>query len=104
MTHRRTILGLTTVVIFVAIAACASSGIIPIGDGVYSVTKHSATTLASGDSQKADVYREANAYCAKQGREIQTVEIKARNGVVAARAASAELHFRCVATGPRADH
>jgi hypothetical protein len=88
------ILGAATAI---AITACVSSGVIPIGDGEYMIAKHSATTFANGGSQKAEVYREANAYCVMQGKELTTTEVTAENGVAAYRAASAELHFRCVA-------
>jgi hypothetical protein len=88
------ILGATTAI---AITACASSGVIPVGDGEYMISKHSATTFANGGSQKAEVYQEANAYCATQGKELTTIGVTAENGVAAYRAASAELHFRCVA-------
>ena len=79
------------------LVGCASSGVIPVGDGVYMVSKHSATTFASGDSQKVAVYREATAYCTREGKTLATVDTAAQHGVIAYRAASAELHFRCVA-------
>ena len=84
-----------------AIVGCASSGVIPIGDGVYMISKHSATTFASGDGQQAEIYKEANAYCAKLGKELATVDTNATSGVVAFRAASAELHFRCVTSASK---
>ena len=79
------------------LAGCASTGIVPIGQDTYMLTKKSpACGFASAEGTKADLYLEANAFCAERKKQIQTVEAIARDGVPFVRCASAELHFRCV--------
>jgi len=78
-------------------AGCASSGVVPIGDGVYLVSKKSiGCGFASAESIKADLYKEANEFCAERKKEIHTVEVIAHDGIPAVRCANAELHFTCV--------
>ena len=80
------------------LAGCASSGIIPIGGDTYMVTKKSAGgLLVSGSQVKADLYVEANEYCGKQGKEVQTVTATAQNAMPFVRMPNAELQFKCVA-------
>jgi hypothetical protein len=44
---------------------------------------------------KADVYREANEFCAKQGKRVETIDFQGTDSGFA-RSASASLHFKCV--------
>jgi hypothetical protein len=81
-----------------ALAGCASSGVIPVGNGTYMVTKKSAGGLfVSGSQVKADLYLEANDYCVRQGKVVDTVSASAQNAIPFARLPNAELQFRCVA-------
>ncbi|MFL6698766.1 MAG: hypothetical protein ACJ8GJ_16500 [Vitreoscilla sp.] len=62
------------------------------------ITKTSAGGLmVSGAQVKADLYIEANKFCADKGLIVDTVDSSARNAIPFARMPSAELHFRCVA-------
>lgn len=80
-----------------ALAGCASGGPVAMGNGEYFITKKSAACgFSSGQESEADLLREANAFCAKQGKEIETIKADASHGVPFARCASAEVHFRCV--------
>lgn len=84
---------------FVVLTACASSGVIPVGQDTYMVTKQSSTGFHSASSVKAEIFPEAAAYCAKIGKEIQPVTEKGVDGVPGRSFASAELTFRCLAKG-----
>jgi len=85
------------ILIVVALSACASTGIIPTGDGVYMVSKESpGCGFASADDALAQVYKEANAYCSGQGKKLETVSVDNLHGIPFVRCAEADLHFRCV--------
>lgn len=81
------------------LAGCSSTGVVPVDRDTYMVAKTSpACGFRSADGTKAKLYREANKFCAKKNRQIETVEVTGRNGIPFARCASAELRFRCVDT------
>jgi len=64
------------------------------------LSKQSVTTLATGGEVKADLYREANAYCLAQKKQLMPVSTETRDGDPRRyQAASAELQFRCLAAG-----
>jgi hypothetical protein len=85
------------ILLMIGLSACASTGVVPIGQGVYMLTKKSAACgFASAEGTMSDLYKEAGAYCATKGLEIATVEAIPRDGVPLVRCASAELHFKCV--------
>lgn len=89
---RNSIVALTMI-----LAGCSSTGIVPIDRDTYMVAKtSSACGFRSADGTKAKLYREANKFCAKKNRQIQTVDVTGRDGIPFARCASAELRFRCV--------
>lgn len=77
------------------LTGCATN-IVPADGDTYLATKTSAKGMfASGSGVKADVYEEANAFCAKKGLQLETVNVTAQNGIPF-RAGNAELQFRCV--------
>jgi len=77
--------------------ACSSGGPVPMGQGVYMLTKKSAGCgFTGGEGSKAELLREANAFCAKEGKQIETLDATSRDGVPMVRCASAEVHFKCV--------
>lgn len=78
------------------IAGCASTGVVPMDDDTYSVAKRSAQVgFGPADSAKADIYKEANEFCAREGKKVKTVDLQTTNSGFA-RPASALLQFRCV--------
>jgi hypothetical protein len=87
---------LLSVMCVVALSACASGGPVKTGPNTYYLTKKSASCgIGGGEGAKADLLREANAFCAKQGKQIQMLDAKAEKGTPFVRCASAELTFRC---------
>ena len=83
------------------LAGCASSGAVPIGRDTYMITKQSSTGFHSGSSVKADIYREANDFCIKQGLQFQPVKESAKDGMPGYAFANAEVVFRCLNDGDR---
>jgi hypothetical protein len=81
------------------LAACASSGPVPIGRDTYMISKQSSTGFHSGASVKADIYREANEFCIRKGLEFQPVKDYSKDGVPGYAFANAEVVFRCLVDG-----
>ena len=77
--------------------ACATStGIVPMDQGTYFVSKSSPqVSFGPPITQKADIYKEANAFCGKQNKTVETVKLEEVNQVFG-RHASASLTFKCV--------
>lgn len=81
----------------VALTGCASSGPVPIGKDTYMITKESAGGMfVSGSAVKADVFKEAYAYCASQGKDFQVVNTHQEDAIPGARLPSAEVQFMCL--------
>jgi putative hemolysin len=77
------------------LAACASStGPILIGKDTYSIMTKSTTPTANLTDLKADAYKEASAFCAKQGKQLTIVNT---SGVPRgfAQFPEAEVQFTC---------
>ena len=87
-----------TWLVFLALVltGCASTGVVPMDKDTYMVAKRSAQVgFGPADSVKADVYREATDFCAKQNKKLETAKLDMTNSGFA-RPASASLEFRCV--------
>lgn len=79
-----------------ALAACTSTGIVPMDRDTYSVSKRSAQVgFGPPDGAKADIYKEANDFCSKEGKKVETVDLQTTNSGFG-RPASAFLQFRCI--------
>ena len=78
------------------ILGCSSSGPIATGPDSYMLAKTSAGgAFVSGASVKADLLKEANAFCAKQGKIMSLTGADAKNAIPFARMPSAEINFKC---------
>lgn len=65
----------------------------------YMVAKRDAQVgFGPADGAKAYVYREANDFCAKQNKKVETVKLDMTNSGFG-RPASASLQFLCVSDG-----
>jgi hypothetical protein len=81
------------------LAGCASTGVIPVDRDSYMIGKKDGTPgLGVSLSNKAEVYREANAFCKQRGLEVQTLNLSV-TPAAPARLGSTELHFKCVNPG-----
>lgn len=80
----------------VFIVGCMSSGVIPMDRGTYLITRRSAQIgIGMPVGAKADVYIEANEFCAKIGMEVDTLNLEMTPSMPAA-PGSVSLQFRCV--------
>jgi hypothetical protein len=81
----------------VLLAGCASkTGIVPIGDGIYMSSTQDYSLNYHGGKVKAELYKEAADFCAKQGKKSVPVSDSARDAAFYSNYASAEVKFRCV--------
>ena len=89
---------LTTLIAFAAVllAGCATpgTGIVPIGSGQYMLSKMGGFTTYTGGEVKADLYREAAAFCAKSDKKLVPINSSSKDSGYATYA-SAEIQFRC---------
>lgn len=78
------------------LGACSNTGIVPIDGNAYMVAVRSPKVgFSTADDEKAEAYQAASAYCAKEGKKVETVKLTMVNAGLA-RSASASLEFRCV--------
>jgi hypothetical protein len=79
------------------LAACASTGIVPADRGTYLISKQSAAGIfGTPEGVKLDIYKEANEFCSREGKAVETVDVKADHAIPFVREGSATLHFKCV--------
>ena len=80
----------------VGLAACSSTGIVPMDKGSYLIAKKSPQVgFGPPIGVKGEAYTEANEYCAKEGKTVETIKLEETNSGFA-RSAAVSLEFRCV--------
>ena len=85
------------VVALTILAGCASTGVVPMDSGTFLIAKKSPQVgFGPPVGIKGDAYAEANAFCGKDGRGVETVKLDETDSGFA-RAAAVSLVFRCVA-------
>lgn len=78
------------------VAACATpnTGVVPIGNGNFMLSKMGGFTQYSGGEVKAELYREAAVFCGKSGKQVVPGPSTSSDAAVA-KYSSAEIQFRC---------
>jgi hypothetical protein len=80
----------------VGIAGCATTGVIPMDKDTYMIARRSAQVgFGPPLGAKAEVYKQANAFCEKQDKTVETVDFNMINSGFA-RPGSVNLQFRCI--------
>lgn len=78
------------------LTACQSTGVIPMDHGTYMIGKKDGSPgLGVSLSNKAEVYKEANAFCHDKGLEVETKKVTVSPAQLA-KLGSTELEFKCV--------
>jgi len=86
----------TAVLIVVALVGCASTGVVPMGKDTFLIAKKSPQVgFGPPIGIKGEVYSEANEFCSKQGKTVETIKLEETDSGFA-RAAAVSLEFRCV--------
>ena len=84
------------------LAGCSSTGVIPMDRDSFMIGKKDGLPgLGISLSNKAEVYKEANEFCANKGLDVQTLHVTttpAQPGVLG----YTELQFKCVPKGSTA--
>ena len=85
------------IVCVVMLAGCATptTGVVPRGEGLATVTRQGAGAWVSTDSLSADAIQEASAHCAKQGKQVKVVHTKEIQAGPFGRWPESEVLFRC---------
>ena len=79
------------------LVACSSTGVINTGNNSYMIGKKDGSPgLGVSLSNKADVYKEANAFCQEKKLVVKTIKVTTVPARLA-RLGSTELLFQCVA-------
>ena len=79
------------------LAACASTGVVPMDAGTYLIAKKSPQVgFGPPIGIKGEAYAEANAFCGKDGRSVETIKLDETDSGFG-RAAAVSLVFRCAA-------
>ena len=79
------------------LAGCASTGVVPADKGTFMISKQSAAgVFGTPDGVRADIYTEANEFCARTGKGVETVNVEIKGAIPFVRTGSAMLHFKCV--------
>ena len=87
----------TLLCVFTALTGCASTGVVPADRGTYMIAKQSAAgVFGTPDGVRADIYQEANDFCARTGKAVETVNIEVKGAIPFVRQGSAMLQFKCV--------
>ena len=79
------------------LSGCAS-GVVPIGPDTYMMSDTGAWSWSSGGNLKAGIYKEAYAFCQKEGKEMMPVNTNQTDANFST-FARAEVQFRCLAKG-----
>ena len=83
--------------LFIVLTGCASTGVVPTDRGTYMISKQSAAGIfGTPDGVRADIYTEANEFCARTGKAVETVNTEVKGAIPFMRTGSAMLQFRCV--------
>lgn len=79
------------------LAACATptTGVVPRGEGLHTVTRQGEGFWVTPDSLKAAAILEADAYCKGSGKTVKVVHTKEIPAGVLGRWPESEVLFRC---------
>lgn len=79
-----------------ALLGCANTGVVPMDRDTFLIAKKSPQVgFGPPIGVKGDVYKEANAFCARQDKAVETIDLQETNAGFA-RSAAVSLEFRCV--------
>jgi len=87
---------LVPVLLSTMMIGCAhDAGVIPIGSGTFMISKSEWGIQHTGATVKADVLKEASAFCMKQQKDLEVVNTSQQDMVPFKSEAQAEVEFRC---------
>ncbi len=89
---------LKLLIVLVVLSGCAvNSGIVPMGNNTYMVSRQAATGFHGMGKLKADAMREAYDECQKQSKSVEVIEtIDAQPPYIFGNFPKTEIRFKCV--------
>ena len=82
-------------VLFAALCGCASTGVVQTDGDKYMIAKKSAQVgFGPPIGIRAEAYQEANDFCTKQNKIVETINLELTDAGFA-RSAAVNLEFRC---------
>lgn len=86
-------------IVGLVLTGCSSTGVVSTGPDTYMIAKSGGGPGASGAEMSADLYREANAFCAEKKMQFMRISVTEQDNKPFVRLANAKLEFRCVSEG-----
>ena len=87
---------LVSALFVIGLVACANTGVVPMDKGTYLIAKKSPQVgFGPPIGIKGEAYTEANEFCSKDGKAVETIKLEETNSGFA-RSAAISLEFRCV--------
>lgn len=84
------------VLLSITLLGCANTGVVPMDKDTFLIAKKSPQVgFGPPIGIKGEAYSEANDFCAKEGKAVETVKLEETNSGFA-RSAAISLEFRCV--------
>jgi hypothetical protein len=78
------------------LSGCSNTGVIKMEQNKYMVSvKNAKVGFVNAAEEKAEAYQEANEFCKKQQKNVETINLELKDSG-ALQSASATLEFRCV--------
>lgn len=88
--------GISCLLAVAFVSGCAAaSGVVPMGGDTYMISKSQWGIQHTGSSVKANVIKEAHAYCSQLGRDLEVINTSEKDMVPYKSEAQAEVTFRC---------
>ena len=85
-----------TLVLFL-IGCAANTGVVPIGQDTFMVSRQAATGFSGSGNLKAEAFREANQFCINQGKSLQVVNTSESGPpYILGNFPKAEIQFMCL--------
>src|SRR5215831_4739837 len=82
-------------IVVLALAGCpAYSGVVPMGQDTFMVSRQAATGFSGLGNLKAEIVQDASQYCANRGKSLQVIDTKEHTGF--GTFPKAEVQFRCL--------
>lgn len=78
------------------LAACSSTGVVPKGEGTYTIGKKISRMFSgSPDSVRTDVYQEAANFCGSERKAVETIKLEITPDSGFTKTGNVFLEFRC---------
>jgi len=90
-------LSVTLFLLIVFVSGCANtSGVLPLGDDSYLISRSEKGFDTTGSAVKADAIKEANEYCSALSKKFELLKTNQKDMVPFKSDAQAEIEFRCI--------